>query len=701
MYLNVNTVIRPEVILPDEDIWIPKNQTVTVAGREIAGMIYLGNRKHFRRTQETYADPVIDPDLEVEDAPSGRSLSYQYRLSSMRYYTLHSYNRARYLDWLASDRAVYDCHESMIRFYLYGLERRFFLDSPPLEEQHAIIKEVERLLTRYNYMFGFQQARRELSYFLYTAHAMVQPPDKIEPRFKIIGGNMSLDVRVAIGHMIEAGQPLSSDWALSWYATHPDTQPLRATARWAFPEFRALFAQLFEKVFPKGVTVSPPQVPLQADYRAASLSFDASISPFKEIPDIPPRFNPPQQIGELVHEATEALNKYGRFLRKHSEGWEKIEAYTLLPQSIRPLFENTAVKELQSWAGTVIDSGNLPLIEQIVEKVDEAPPEKITKGHTIRAANTLAILSIGMVPDPRLDLRGPKMGESVVLFKLPEPVTELKEVSSRYHEALLCLMIGAFIAHADDLVGKEEHAALETYLHSVPVTEPERDRLLANLQWALSVPPNLAGFRRHLKNVAGDLPLKMGKFALCIAAVDGKIETAEIKALEKLYKVLDLAPESIYSELHALSLSGGPKTIPFANGSQNSGFAAASPDDQHPVILDEGQIASLKMETAQVSALLGNIFEETVQEEVSTGSNGSTDVFDGLDAGHSAFLRELLTRRHWDKSEYAVLAGRFQLMHEGTLETLNEWSFDRFEDILIDEGAHYDINPEISAKLCQ
>ena len=73
--------------------------------------------------------------------------------------------------------------------------------------------------------------------------------------------------------------------------------------------------------------------------------------------------------------------------------------------------------------------------------------------------------------------------------------------------------------------------------------------------------------------------------------------------------------------------------------------------------------------------------------------------FQGLDAQHAAFLGELLTRPHWDEAEFATLAGRFRLMQAGALETLNEWSFERFGDVLIEEYEGYDLNPDVTAEV--
>ena len=699
MYLDLDVWPGFNIEIPD-DIWIPQGHTINIAGREIAGMIYLGSRENFR-TYEWWADSTIDPYLQVEKRlhPLQPPYPHQRLLYCTRYFELGARDRANYLDWLAGDRAGLDCHESVIRLYFYGLERRFFLDSPPLDEQHAIIKEVERLRETYAHLDNFRKIKRILCKFLYTAHAIVQPPEGIKPRFEVAGREIPLDVRVAIAHRIATKQSLSADWVLSWYTTHPDTPPLRTAARRAFPEFRALFGQLFEKTFPNGILVPHLYSVLEASYISKSRAFNVLLTPHEEIPNLPLEFDLHEEVDEIIHEATEALGKFSRVLGKYTEGRKRIEVHAFLPQSLQPLFPNTAIKVLEDWAETVIESEELVPIEQVIENVHEVRPEKITKGHITKTADILALRSIGMVPDPRFDLRGPKIGEPAVLFRLPQPVTEQEESSIEYLEALLCLGIGGFIANADERMNEDEKALLAAYIDSTPAAG--RDRLLANLQWILAVPPSLTWFRNHLKRVSKDALHRIGKLALRIAAADGRIETAEIKALEKLYHAMGLPPESIYSELHALSTPGGPKTILSPDRTQDQGFAIPSPDHNKPIILDERQIASLKTETAQVSALLGDIFEEEVTKDATTDSNDSTDTFDGLDARHSAFLRELLTRQHWGRSEYAALAERFQLMQEGALETLNEWAYDRFEDVLIDEDSDYELNLEISNQLRQ
>ena len=187
-----------------------------------------------------------------------------------------------------------------------------------------------------------------------------------------------------------------------------------------------------------------------------------------------------------------------------------------------------------------------------------------------------------------------------------------------------------------------------------------------------------------------------------MAAVDGVIDAAEIRAIEGLYKAMGLKPEGVYSDLHALSVQDEPTTVRLP-GEEERGFTIPPPPERNKrVVLDDGRLAALMADTARVSDLLGDIFQEDQpDEQPDEDSGGPGDAFAGLDSRHAAFLRELLTRSNWDEAEYETLATRFQLMRGGALETLNEWSFDRFGDMLIDEYEGYELNGEILAELRQ
>ena len=298
-------------------------------------------------------------------------------------------------------------------------------------------------------------------------------------------------------------------------------------------------------------------------------------------------------------------------------------------------------------------------------------------------------------------LRSPKWGEPVVLFGLPEGVTRLEAVSDRYRSLLVSVAIGSFVAQADESVGESELNALASAIDRDPdLPEGERSRLQANLKWMMAVKPDLSLLRRHLRNASNETSHEMGQIALSIAASDGVISGKEVAALERLYTALGLETGGIYSALHGLTSPDDPViVIPPAEG--QPGFAIPPrPDSGSPLSLDADRVAAVMTNTAHVSALLNEIFREEEPEAEPAEEHGEADSeFGGLDEKHAAFLGELISFLHWNEDEYRTLARKFRLLPEGAMETVNEWSHERFGDLLIEEDNGFLINSEVKDEI--
>ena len=676
-----------------EPRWIESGDTASVAGRKIGGMIYLGPGPR----QESWGhegNPFIDPGLSV--AKIGSDISGDSMPYWPSYSAINPRARATYLDWLASGRANKQYGVGYVFLYFYGLERRFFVDSPNEEESRLLVAETERLLGIYGENHSI---RRYLGAFLEAARIVLEPVGPAEPRFEKTGYQLPLGMRIKIGRMAKEGLPLGADWLLGWYVAHPENS-LRTPATRAFPEFRALFSLLFDERFPEGLKISTPKRLLRARYTAASGAFEVDLNQFLgDIPDVSSISKPLNIAKELTEKVTNELEKYSRFLGRNPEGRDTIEAHALLPERLWPLFPCAEMEDIRRWTEEVIQTGGLSPVEQIIERLEGAPPDKISKRQLTGAADALARLSTGMAPDPRFALRSPKLGEPVVLFRLPEEITTLEEVSEKYREILIVAALGSFIAHADGTIAEKERSALETRINKAGLSAAERARLLANLQWMLAVPPDLALFRRRLKDIPENIRQELGQVTLAMAAADGVIDSEEIKAIEKLYKAMDLATNGVYADLHALTARDELVIVRPAGDQERDFVIPPPPERDGKVVLDAERVASVMANTARVSSVLGDIFRDDEPEDEQEILEDTGDGFSGLDAQHAAFLDELLTRSHWEETEFAILAGRFRLMQSGALETLNEWSFERFGDVLIEEHEGYMLNPEVIAEL--
>ena len=124
--------------------WVPKGQTVLVAGRELGGMIYVGvpptiSYSGFREKCRAYIDPSLSVAREARDV-AGTAMPYWPGYSS-----IPSECRATYLDWLADGASNQAYNAGYMFLYFYGLERRFFVDNPADAEKQLLLDEVRRL----------------------------------------------------------------------------------------------------------------------------------------------------------------------------------------------------------------------------------------------------------------------------------------------------------------------------------------------------------------------------------------------------------------------------------------------------------------------------------------------------------------------------------------------------------------------------
>lgn len=671
--------------------WVPSNETASVAGRNIGGMVYVGtppllNTYGYRDKCRAY----IDPSLSV--ARSGADKAGEGMPYWPGYSDISPQCRATYLDWLASGRNDASYNPGYMFLYFYGLERRCFVDQSD-EEIAEIVDEVRRLQSLYS---DNHSVKRYLGEFLDFVMLFETDISAIEPIFERQGWDLPLTLKYAIGARIDKGENLTADWLLSWFICHPETN-LRTPATRCRDEFVALFRMRFDQRFPDGLKVTKPRKKLTASYRAASSEFQGSANPTvdgKPVPDISGLRKPVEIAQELADEVMNDLDKLSRFLGRNPDGRGSVEAHALLPSELWDAFPSEEMDRLKSWASDIVDRGGLVPLKEVIRRLEGETNEKIGKRQMTGAADALARLGFGLAPDPRFALRSPKAEEPVVLFSLGEPIERLEEVSDSYRSALIELALGSFVAHADGRIAEPERRALEDQVSAATLSDQERRRLRANLEWFLAVPPDMALLRRKLKEVGQDNQAAMRAALVGAAHADGIIHSDEVASIEKIYKALGLDPALAYSDLHAGEVGDGPRTV---RASQPGRPGEAIPDLEKASgpKLDASRIAAIRSDTERVSSVLGQIFD--VEEEESGASGpASQSQLAGLDPKHGALVLELVSREHWSDTEFETICASHGLMASGALEVVNEWAFETYDEALLDEYDGYDVSPEIA-----
>jgi hypothetical protein len=279
---------------------------------------------------------------------------------------------------------------------------------------------------------------------------------------------------------------------------------------------------------------------------------------------------------------------------------------------------------------------------------------------------------------------------------------------------LLFLSFAAFVAHADGPVKPSQREWLASFVHSAKVGDAARTRLDAHLQWLLAVPPEFGVLRSRLALLPTDDRHQLGTIALAVACTGGSVAAKEVKALQRIYKVLGLDSETVIHDVHAL-MAGAISTdqlIPIQVGQTGSGgFAIPKPEPapaESVVQLDAAKIRQVSENTQRVSAVLARIFatenteENIAEEEHAVQSSGLKPMtsnelhrFPHLHPQYEGFVRELLARREWPRQDVDTLARSFGLMTDGAIEAVNEWAFDQYGDVLVENEEPMTINRKV------
>jgi len=248
--------------------WVPKGQSVTIAGRTINGMVYVG--KPPRIGSSYYGESCrayIDPSLSVARVGSDRNGDHMPYWPG--YSSIPAVCRATYLDWLAGGREDGTINPGYMFLFFYGLERRFLVEQPSDDERREIVTEVVRLKSLFSENYS---AQRYLGEFVDLARIAAMGKVSLDdPALKqAILENRSWDVpfslKFALGGIIANGNALDAEWMHLWLMCHPERR-MRTPAERCGEEFKALFKLKFEALYPDGLKVRTPRKLLKMEYR--------------------------------------------------------------------------------------------------------------------------------------------------------------------------------------------------------------------------------------------------------------------------------------------------------------------------------------------------------------------------------------------------------------------------------------------------
>lgn len=670
--------------------WVPAGESVTISGVAIpGGLIYVGARLNA-------INGLVDPCLISAHLPI--AVVGNYRNGGMGYWpsfaTISPTQRRAYLDWLAEGRSDPACDIGFVFLYFYGLERRIIFDTGHDDtikvEWPGIAREVRRLLSIYGGgSDSFRRYATDLLHWVELQGMDARLYDESLPDFAP-SYELPFRLRLALGQAAFDRSPLSASLALAWLRHAPGVY-LRTPATRCPDEFASLWMERYGETFGKGLVLPKNKTKLKAQYRPASSGFggQAVDLTFGDLPDVAAMTAPVKKLQELAERCTDELAAYSRLLGKEPALKGSLEAALLLPANQRP---KATRDRLEAFAERVASEPLTLPVEELARELGAAQ-QSLTRDRLRAVATALDGIGLGLEPNFIAGARAPVGRDPVVVFRKSAP-EEHYTITAAYQTAVLTLQLAAACACADGQFHALEIAHLQREIHGWRHLAPfERERLRAHLQLLVAAPPTLAGLRSKLEPLPTEAKETLATMMATLVQTDGAVVPAEVKFLEKAYRVLGVETARVFSDVHAAG-SGTPAK---ARKARAASFQ-----------LDRDRIAALQRDTEQVSALLSKIFVEEPVLEHRGQSDPEPEVQVESDAGawalvldepHTALARLLLSRAQWSRAELEDAAADLDLMLDGALEQINEAAFDAFDAPLCEGDETVDINTDLLEKL--
>lgn len=669
--------------------WIAANQRVKFREMVIpGGFFYIG---HTLESPSGGIDPCLI-NIRLNIAKWG-----DYTVRQMDYWPSYSgisaEARCAYLNWLIEGRSAAQCDIGFVFLFFYGLERRVLVDaeSDPAaaEDLPAIATELRRLIALYGSGSGsFRNYANGLLDWIELGtlpdRLYARPVPTFEPSYEL-----PMYLRIALGQASLDRAPVPAALALQWARVSHEVR-LRTAAHRCGDVFDQLFMETYSRVYGSGIVLTKNRTRFKFVYQAASAGL-RSLSPFSrtfgDIPDVSVLKAPLKVLQEIADQCTDALGSYSRLLGRDPAAAESIEALLTLPPSLWPAFIR---QRIHAFTDGLSGAGKTMTIDALLCEFDPAAAEKVSRDIAKGIAKALSTFGAGIEPNVLEGARAPKSGDTVVVFRLIE-AEQPADIHDAYQIAALTLQLASAVAHADGSIDSGEVAHLEAEIERWGhLTPAHRCRLRAHLAWLSACPVSLASLKRKLEPLGSEARETLALCMVTLAHADGEVSHKEISLLEKVYKALGVDSQRLFSDIHAV---GTGRSVPVST--VDAGFR-----------LDSGRIAALQRDTEKVSALLADIFVEAEErfpaeeeiEEPTLDDSVSAHLL-GLDEIHGKFVRLILSRPQWSRSELEDAAADLDLMLDGALELINDSAFEAHDKALIEGDDPMDVNQDIKEAL--
>lgn len=691
--------------------WVPAGEPVRIDRFDVkAGLFYLGEGVA-NRDGNVVSQYVINPKLPVHSSASDMNCATMPYWPSYRAITPQA--RRAFLEWMATGRADPSYGIGHVFLFFYGLEHRQFLDAPSTAAR-VTIPEVERLLSIYDGNNSFRGYASNFLIYARLASGLPLAPPKLTSE-RSGAPDISPAVRVFLGEKLSKSDILSADDMLMWTLALPDTY-LRTPAIRCFEDFIALWRLRFAEKFGTGFQVKLPAAKLSFTYRAASGAFTASVAgPHTKYPDIAAVRQSLGGLQKLAQSCTDELESLSRFVGRRPEKKSSVEAAMFLPEALQTGATSGPLHEAGQRIAAIMGSRNTATtkLREVLTAASLDFPEigKLPQSVGDQIGKVLDRLDIAIEPDRRYGGGVAQIDDPVVIFRFENggPIDPSKPL---YQKVKMEVEVSALAAGADGPSTVDELQTIIANIKAVPdLSRLEGLRLIAYAVTIFRSPPKLERIMRRLSESRTEEREAIAKAAVSIIGKSDHIAPQEVRFLERLNKALGLPKDKIYTDLHRAPATEDEPVV-ISTESRTPGIPIPKQPETRKAIqppksgiyIDQAKLAAVQRQTQAVSAILTQIFIDDVPDAaagapVQHATNGSP--FAGLDDGHAELVEYLEMKGEITRQEFEERAKALKLLPDGAIERINDWSFDRFEEPLLEDGEHVILSPDLRDRLAE
>jgi len=655
------------------------------------GLFYCGDRLLLPDGQTTqYAINARLPISESIAEITGRTLP-----ARPSYAEMSPAARRAFLDWMASGRKDPAYGIGHVFLFLFGLEHRVFVEKG--SDTREIIAEVERLLAVYRGNRSFRVCATTFLNFARISAGIRPAPQPLSPQPRE-GEEPVLGTRLAMGEILARNPALSAEDALRWVLGSRDTYIGIPFLR-CFEEFLVLWKLRFARQFPDGCVVDVKSR-ISLPYQAASGAFEVEVPGLHQHHPDPDRATEELDLlRKLYVECSKGLADFSRWVGRRPSERRSMAAVAVLPVDLRRLPEFAATGEFRPRIEAIIngEQGGMTRAAVLYDIAGiEVPGDGMVSEPVFSAiARALADIDVAIEPDPRYGTGVPHADEWVQMFPAQSGALVMPG-QAEFRAMRAQVEVAVVVAGTDrDSCRAELERMIARIEKTAALDVVEQARLIAFAATAFNNPPKQASMLRRIADLNIEEREAVADAAIAVAGSSLPPDPDEVRFLERLHVSLGLSKKRLYARLHRAA----DAPVALTEEKRVPGIALRKRGHRAggKIAINGARLEQTRLETETAAALLAGIFSG--EEAGATPAAVPATPLSGLDQPHLKLLERLETRGAMSRSEFERVARAVGLLPDGAIEHINDWSFDRFDEPLIEDGDEVALHPHLRAQL--